>query len=86
MGSHVRISKYKNVFSKGYPPNCFEEIFLIKRVKNTVQWTYVIRSLNGEKVAGIIYKKKLRNANQIEFRIQKVIKKNEKAMIIQSIS
>ena len=57
MGSRVRISKHKNIFSKGYHPNCFDEIFLIKKVKNIVRWTYVIHRLNGEKVARISYKK-----------------------------
>ena len=42
VGDHVRISKYKNFFAKGYAPNSSEEIFVIKKVKNTVPWTYVI--------------------------------------------
>ena len=33
---HVRVSKYKNIFAKGYTPNCSEEVFVIKKVKNTV--------------------------------------------------
>ena len=36
VGDHVRISKCKNVFAKGYAPNQSEEIFVIKKVKNTV--------------------------------------------------
>ena len=35
---HVRISKYKNIFVKGYTPNWSEEIFVIKGIKNTVPW------------------------------------------------
>ena len=35
---HVRISKYKNIFAKGYMPNWSEEIFIIKKIKNTVPW------------------------------------------------
>ena len=42
IGDIVRISKYKNIFAKGYVPNCSEEVFVIKKVKNTVPWTYVI--------------------------------------------
>ena len=42
VGDHVRISKYKNVFAKGYAPNWSEEIFVVKKIKNTVPWTYVI--------------------------------------------
>ena len=33
---HVRISKYKSIFSKDYVPNWSEEVFVIKQVKNTV--------------------------------------------------
>ena len=36
VSDHVRISKYKNIFAKGYTPNCSEEVFVIKKVKNTV--------------------------------------------------
>ena len=38
-GDRVRISKYKNIFAKGYTPNWSEEVFVIKKVKNTVPWT-----------------------------------------------
>ena len=36
VGDIVRISKYKNIFAKGYVPNWSEEVFVIKKVKNTV--------------------------------------------------
>ena len=47
VGDNVRISKYKNIFAKGYTPNWSEEVFLIKKVKNSVSWTYVISDLKG---------------------------------------
>ena len=47
VGDHVRISKYKNIFAKGYNPNWSEEVFVIKEVKNIVPWTHVISDLNG---------------------------------------
>ena len=56
-GDHVRISKYKNIFAKGYTPNWSEETFVIKKIKNTVPWTYVISDLNGEKIIGTFYEK-----------------------------
>ena len=31
VGDHVRILKYKNIFSKGYTPNWSEEVFVIKK-------------------------------------------------------
>ena len=33
---HVRISKYKNIFAKGYIPNWSEEVFIVNEIKNTV--------------------------------------------------
>ena len=54
---HVRISKYKNIFAKGDMPNWSEEVFVIKKVKNTVPWTYVINDLNGEEITVTFYEK-----------------------------
>ena len=56
VGDHVRISKYKNIFAKGYTPN-WSEIFVIKEIKNTVPWTYVINDLNGEEIIGTLHEK-----------------------------
>ena len=47
IGDYVRISKYRNIFAKGYMPNWSKEIFIISKIKNTVPWTYVINDLNG---------------------------------------
>ena len=47
----VRISKYKNIFAKGFP-NLSEEVFVIKKIKNTVPWTYVTSDLKGEEIVG----------------------------------
>ena len=49
--------------------------FVIKKVKNSVPWTYVINNLSGEEVIGIFYGKELQKTNQHEFRIEKTIKK-----------
>ena len=45
IGDNVRISIYKNVFAKYYFQNWPEEVFVIKKVKNAVPWTYVISDL-----------------------------------------
>ena len=82
VGDRVRISKYKNIFAKGYMPNWSEEVFVIKQVKNTVPWTYVINDLNGEEITGTFYEKELQKTNQEEFRIEKVIRqKGDKLML-----
>ena len=51
-----------------------KEIFVVKKIKNTVPWTYIISDLNGEEIVGSFYEKELQKANQKEFRIEKVIK------------
>ena len=56
VGDHVRISKYKNIFAKGYAPNWSEEVFVVSGIKNTVPWTYVVSDLNGEEINGSFYK------------------------------
>ena len=75
VGDHVRISKYKNIFAKGYTPNWSEEVFVINKIKNTVPWTYVINDLNGEEIAGRFYEKELQRTSQKEFRIEEVLKR-----------
>ena len=57
IGDIVRISKYKNIFAKGYVPNWSEEFFVIKKVKITVPWTYVISDLKGEEIVGMFHEK-----------------------------
>ena len=48
VGNIVRISKYKNIFTKSSFPNWSEEVFVIKKFKNTVPWTCFISDLEGE--------------------------------------
>ena len=82
VGDYVRISKYKNIFAKGYMPNWSAEVFVIKKVKNTIPWTYVINDLNGEEIIGTFYEKELQKTNQEEFRIEKVIRRKEDKLYV----
>ena len=75
VGDHVRISKNKNIFAKGYTPKQSKEVFVIKKVKNTVPRTYVINDLNGQETVATFYEKELKNTNQQELRIEKIIKR-----------
>ena len=75
VGDNVRISKYKNIFAKGYTPNCSEEVFVVNKVQNTIPWTYLINDLNGEEIKGSFYEKELQKTDKKEFRIGKVIKR-----------
>ena len=82
VGDHVRISKYKNIFAKGYTLNWSEEVFVIKKIKNAVPWTYVIDDLNGEEITGTFYEKELQKIDQQEFRIEKVNKKKDDKLYV----
>ena len=64
VGDHVRISKYKNIFAKGYPPNWSEEIFVVKKIKNTVLCTYILNDLNGEEIMESFHQKELAKTTQ----------------------
>ena len=48
--------------AKGCTPNWSEQVFEIKKVKNTVTWTYVINDLNGEEIVGTFYKKEFQKS------------------------
>ena len=77
VGDHIRISKYKNIFAKGYAPNWSEEEVFVSKFKNTVPWTYVVCDLNGEEITGSFYEKELQKISQEKFRIEKVLKRKD---------
>ena len=83
ISDHVKISKYKNIFAKGYIPNWAEEVFITSNIKNAVPWTYAINDLNGEEIIGTFYEKELQETNQKEFRIEKILKKKGDKLYVQ---
>ena len=74
VGDHVRISKYKNIFAKGYIPNWSEEVFVIQKVKNTVLWHMLLMILIKKKLLER-FTKKIAKPNLKEFRVEKIIKR-----------
>ena len=63
VGDHVRISKYENIFAKGYTQNWSDEVFVVSKIKNIVPWIYVISDVNGEPITGSSYEKELQKTN-----------------------
>ena len=59
VGDRVRISKFKNIFAKGYTPNWSREIFIVDKVNDTVPYTYNLKDLNDEEILGSFYDKEL---------------------------
>ena len=75
IGDIVRIPKYENIFAKGYGPNWSEDVFVIKDVKKTVPWTYVISDLKGKEIVGTFYEQEFQKPNQKKNRVERVIKR-----------
>ena len=59
VGDRVRISKFKNMFAKGYTTNWSKEIFIVDKVNDTVPYTYNLKDLNDEEIIGSFYDKEL---------------------------
>ena len=57
--------------AKGYVPNQSEEVFVIKKLKNTAPWTHVISILKDEEIDGTLWEKTFRKG----FRVEKVLKR-----------
>ena len=62
VGDRVRISKFKNIFGKGYTPNWSREIFIVDKINDTVPYTYNIKDLNGEEIIGSFYDRELQKS------------------------
>ena len=82
VGDKVRISKYKRHFEKGYTPNWTEEIFEIVSIRNTNPISYTVKDTNNEIVKGSFYEPELQLTKQKVFRIEKVIKKDNKRAFV----
>ena len=81
VGYHVRTSKHKIVFAKGYTQNWSDDVFVVSKINDTFPWIYKISDLNSEKIAGSFYEKELQKTSQEKFRIKKVLKiKGDKCM------
>ena len=62
VGDRVRISKFKNIFAKGYTANWSREIFIVNKINDTVPYTYNIKDLNDEEIIGSFYDRELQKS------------------------
>ena len=62
VGDRVNISKFKNIFAKGYTPNWSKEIFIVNKINDTVPYTYNIKDLNDKEVIGSFYDRELQKS------------------------
>ena len=61
VGDRVRVSKFKNIFAKGYNFDWSKEIFIVDKINDTVPYTYILKDLNDEEIIGSFYDKELQN-------------------------
>ena len=59
VGDRVRISKFKNIFAKGYTTNRSRKIFIVNKINDTVPSTYNLKDLNDEEIMGSFYDREL---------------------------
>ena len=62
VGDRVRISRYENIFAKGYTPNWSKEIFIVDKINHTVPYTYNLKDLNDEEIIGSFYDKEFQKS------------------------
>lgn len=76
LGDHVRISKFKGVFEKGYTPNFGCEIFKIVKINRLKPEVYYLEDYKGEPVLGAVYAQELTKVKHPDgYLIEKVIRK-----------
>lgn len=78
IGDHVKITKYKHIFQKGYETNWSDEIFIIASViKRVPRIVYTLKDLEGEPIIGTFYSKELQKVTyrpSMRYKIDKIIR------------
>ena len=59
VGDRVRISKFKNIFAKGYTPNWSREMFIVDKINDIVPYIYNLKNVNDEEIIGSFYDREL---------------------------
>ena len=77
VGDNVRISRIKGLFEKGYLPNWSEALYVVTEVQKTNPFTYSVKDMNGEIIAGSFYTEELQKSMQDVYRIEKIIRKKK---------
>jgi hypothetical protein len=83
VGDHVRISKYRTIFDKGYLENWTNEIFKIARIQITFPTTYILQDAKNETLRGAFYEHELQKVKYPEiYLIEKIIRKKGNKILV----
>ena len=74
IGVHIRITKKKKTFDKGYTERWTKEVFTISKIQLAIPVTYKITDYNGEEIQRSFYEQELQKTKQDIFKIEKIIK------------
>lgn len=79
----VRVSKYREAFSKGYTPNWSNEIFKIRKVQFTNPTTYLLSDQNNEEIAGAFYRQELQKVKYPDiYLVEKILKRKGNKLLV----
>lgn len=83
VGDHVRISKYKNVFEKGYTPNWTTEIFQIVKVQPTSPITYLLKDYQNNEIKGAFYGLELQKVKHPDvYLVERILRKKDNKLLV----
>lgn len=83
LGDEVRISKFKNVFNKGYLPNWTNEVFKVHRIQPSFPKTYLLQDGRGEILKGGFYGHEMLKSNAGNvYLVQKILKKKKDKVLV----
>jgi transposase InsO family protein len=83
IGDNVRISKYKQIFTKGYLPNWTNEVFTVHRVQPTIPETYILKDSKGEILHGGFYGHELlKSKTGNVYLVEKILRKRGNQLLV----
>lgn len=83
IGDHVRLSRYKHIFEKGYLPSWTTEIFTINKILKTDPMTYLINDYKGNPIQGCVYAEEMQLTKQPNiYLVEKILRKKNKQVYV----
>ena len=83
IGDSVRISKYRELFSKGYTPNWSNEVFLVKLIKMTNPTTYILEDQQKNEIKGGFYQEELQKVIHSDvYLVKKVLRRKRNKVYV----
>ena len=83
IGDHVRITKKKKTFDKGYTHRWTEEVFKITKNQLTISVSYKMTDYNREKMQGSFYEQELQKTAHDTFRIEELLKRQRGKSLVE---